>query len=154
VIPLPEIGPAATALLLCVIPGVAVAALMARLPAGPAAWVGAAVLLPALLPLAGLAGRAAALLPFFVLPLAWWLRRIPSPVLRAAANAGAAPLLVWRRVWLPLAVPGLAAAALLSLARALTLAAAPHGAPVTAAAALLFAAAAWLPLRALAREAP
>jgi putative spermidine/putrescine transport system permease protein len=53
------------------------------------------------------------MLPFFVLPLYGVMRRVPREHLRAAASLGAPPLLVFRRVYLPQILPGVAAGALL-----------------------------------------
>jgi putative spermidine/putrescine transport system permease protein len=59
------------------------------------------------------------LLPFFVLPLYGVLRGIPRDHLRAAAGLGAPPLMVFRRVYLPQAMPGVAAGAALVFIMAL-----------------------------------
>uniref|UniRef100_UPI0022EAD2F9 ABC transporter permease n=1 Tax=Falsiroseomonas oryzae TaxID=2766473 RepID=UPI0022EAD2F9 len=59
------------------------------------------------------------LLPFFVLPLFGVLRGIPRDHLRAAAGLGAPPLKVFRRVYLPQALPGVVAGAALVFIMAL-----------------------------------
>jgi putative spermidine/putrescine transport system permease protein len=48
-------------------------------------------------------------LPFMVLPLAAALEKVPESLLQASADLGARPLQTFRRVTLPLALPGLAA---------------------------------------------
>src|SRR5262249_45886746 len=48
-------------------------------------------------------------LPFMILPLAAALERIPSSVLEASADLGAGGVRPFRRVIIPLALPGLAA---------------------------------------------
>jgi putative spermidine/putrescine transport system permease protein len=48
-------------------------------------------------------------LPFMILPLAAALERVPQSLLQASADLGARPLQTFRRVTLPLALPGLAA---------------------------------------------
>ncbi len=53
------------------------------------------------------------LLPFMILPLYTVLRDIPPQYLRAAASLGAPPALAFRRVYLPLAAPGVAAGSLM-----------------------------------------
>ncbi len=53
------------------------------------------------------------LLPFMILPLYSILRGIPSGHMRAAASLGARPLTAFRRVYLPLAMPGIAAGSLM-----------------------------------------
>jgi putative spermidine/putrescine transport system permease protein len=49
------------------------------------------------------------LLPFMILPLYSTLKAIPPGYMRAAASLGARPLTAFFRVYLPLAVPGIAA---------------------------------------------
>ncbi len=53
------------------------------------------------------------LLPFMILPLYAVMRGIDRNLLRAAGNLGAAPWPVFRRVFLPLSLPGIAAGCLL-----------------------------------------
>jgi ABC-type spermidine/putrescine transport system permease subunit I len=53
------------------------------------------------------------LLPFMILPLYAVMRGIDRNLLRAAENLGAAPWSVFRRVFLPLSLPGIAAGCLL-----------------------------------------
>jgi len=53
------------------------------------------------------------LLPFMILPLYAVMRGIDRNLLRAAENLGAAPWAVFRRVFLPLSLPGVAAGCLL-----------------------------------------
>jgi ABC-type spermidine/putrescine transport system permease subunit I len=53
------------------------------------------------------------LLPFMILPLYAVMRGIDRNLLRAAENLGAAPSAVFRRVFLPLSLPGVAAGCLL-----------------------------------------
>jgi len=53
------------------------------------------------------------LLPFMILPLYGILRGIPPGYMRAAASLGARPLTAFRRVYLPLAAPGIAAGSLM-----------------------------------------
>jgi putative spermidine/putrescine transport system permease protein len=53
------------------------------------------------------------LLPFMILPIYSVLRAMPSGYLRAALSLGATPLHAFRRVYLPLAAPGISAGALL-----------------------------------------
>ncbi len=53
------------------------------------------------------------LLPFMILPLYAVMRGIDRNLLRAAENLGAAPLAVFRRIFLPLSLPGIAAGCLL-----------------------------------------
>lgn len=48
-------------------------------------------------------------LPFMILPLAAALEKVPESLLQASADLGARPLQTFRRVALPLALPGLAA---------------------------------------------
>jgi len=48
-------------------------------------------------------------LPFMILPLAAALEKVPESLLQASADLGARPLQTFRRVTLPLALPGLAA---------------------------------------------
>jgi putative spermidine/putrescine transport system permease protein/spermidine/putrescine transport system permease protein len=49
------------------------------------------------------------MIPFFVLPLYANIRAVDRDLLRAAASLGATPATAFRRVFLPLTVPGLAA---------------------------------------------
>ncbi len=53
------------------------------------------------------------LLPFMVLPLYSVMKTIPPVYLRAASSMGARPFTAFRRVYLPLTMPGVAAGALL-----------------------------------------
>jgi putative spermidine/putrescine transport system permease protein len=53
------------------------------------------------------------LLPFMILPLYSVMRGIDRNLMRAAENLGAAPLRVFRHVFLPLSLPGVAAGCLL-----------------------------------------
>ncbi|MFK8251842.1 ABC transporter permease [Ancylobacter terrae] len=53
------------------------------------------------------------LLPFMILPLYGVLRGIPPGYMRAAASLGARPVTAFRRVYLPLAMPGVAAGGLM-----------------------------------------
>jgi putative spermidine/putrescine transport system permease protein len=53
------------------------------------------------------------LLPFMILPVYAVLKDIPPNYLRAAASLGAPPLSAFRRVYLPLAAPGVAGGALM-----------------------------------------
>jgi putative spermidine/putrescine transport system permease protein len=53
------------------------------------------------------------LLPFMILPLYAVMRGIDRNLLRAAENLGAAPSAIFRRVFLPLSLPGVAAGCLL-----------------------------------------
>ena len=53
------------------------------------------------------------LLPFMILPLYAVMRGIDRNLLRAAGNLGAAPSAVFRRIFLPLSLPGVAAGCLL-----------------------------------------
>lgn len=53
------------------------------------------------------------LLPFMVLPLMASIENIPRPVEEAARNLGATPLQLFRRVLLPLSLPGLVSGSLL-----------------------------------------
>jgi ABC-type spermidine/putrescine transport system permease subunit I len=53
------------------------------------------------------------LLPFFVLPLYGVLRTIDGNLLQAAGGLGAKPLQVFRRIYLPLSLPGLFAGGLM-----------------------------------------
>jgi putative spermidine/putrescine transport system permease protein len=53
------------------------------------------------------------LLPFMVLPLYSVMRGIPLALMRAAGGLGAPPGTVFRRIYLPLALPGVAAGCLL-----------------------------------------
>jgi ABC-type spermidine/putrescine transport system permease subunit I len=53
------------------------------------------------------------LLPFMILPLYSVMRGIDRTLLRAAENLGATPAAVFRRVFLPLSLPGIGAGCLL-----------------------------------------
>ncbi|ESZ02087.1 MULTISPECIES: ABC transporter permease [unclassified Mesorhizobium] len=53
------------------------------------------------------------MLPFMILPLVGTLRAIDPMTLRAAALCGASPLQAFRRILLPLSLPGIAAGALM-----------------------------------------
>ncbi|MBL8839379.1 MAG: ABC transporter permease [Alphaproteobacteria bacterium] len=59
------------------------------------------------------------LLPFMILPLYGVMRSIPSVHLRAAASLGARPWTVFRRIYLPQALPGVGAGVLLVFIQAL-----------------------------------
>lgn len=48
-------------------------------------------------------------LPFMILPLAAALEKVPESLLQASADLGARPMQTFRRITLPLALPGLAA---------------------------------------------
>jgi putative spermidine/putrescine transport system permease protein len=64
-------------------------------------------------------GMSQILLPFMVLPLYTVMRRIDPELTRAAANLGAPPAAAFRRVFLPLSLPGVAAGSLLVFVLAL-----------------------------------
>jgi putative spermidine/putrescine transport system permease protein len=64
-------------------------------------------------------GMSQILLPFMVLPLYAVMRRIDPEYTRAAANLGASPAAAFRRVFLPLSLPGIAAGTLLVFVLAL-----------------------------------
>ncbi len=64
-------------------------------------------------------GMSQILLPFMVLPLYAVMRRIDPEYTRAAANLGASPASAFRRVFLPLSLPGVAAGTLLVFVLAL-----------------------------------
>jgi len=64
-------------------------------------------------------GMSQILLPFMVLPLYTVMRRIDPELTRAAANLGARPFAAFRRVFLPLSLPGIASGALLVFVLAL-----------------------------------
>ncbi|HEY3407282.1 MAG TPA: ABC transporter permease, partial [Propionicimonas sp.] len=64
-------------------------------------------------------GMTQILLPFMVLPLYTVMQRIDPELTRAAANLGAPPFSAFRRVFLPLSFPGIAAGALLVFVLAL-----------------------------------
>ena len=64
-------------------------------------------------------GMSQILLPFMVLPLYSVMRRIDPEYTRAAANLGASPAAAFRRVFLPLSLPGVAAGTLLVFVLAL-----------------------------------
>lgn len=64
-------------------------------------------------------GMSQILLPFMVLPLYAVMRRIDPEYTRAAANLGAPPFAAFRRVFLPLSLPGVAAGSLLVFVLAL-----------------------------------
>ena len=53
------------------------------------------------------------LMPFMVLPMYATMRRIDTDLVRAAANLGSSPLDAFRRVYLPLSLPGVFAGSLL-----------------------------------------
>jgi putative spermidine/putrescine transport system permease protein len=53
------------------------------------------------------------LLPFMVLPLYSVMKGIPPSFMRAAASLGAPPLTAFRRVYLPMTLPGIGAGCLL-----------------------------------------
>lgn len=57
-------------------------------------------------------GMSQILLPYMVLPLFTVMRRIDPELTRAAANLGAGPFAAFRRVFLPLSMPGVAAGSL------------------------------------------
>ena len=59
------------------------------------------------------------LLPFMILPLYGVMRAIPAVHLRAAASLGARPWVVFRRIYLPQALPGVGAGVLLVFIQAL-----------------------------------
>lgn len=69
--------------------------------------------------LAVILGMTQILLPFMVLPLYTVMQRIDPELTRAAANLGAPPFAAFRRVFLPLSYPGIAAGALLVFVLAL-----------------------------------
>jgi putative spermidine/putrescine transport system permease protein len=64
-------------------------------------------------------GMSHILLPFMVLPIWAVLRRIDPEFSRAAANLGASPVTAFRRIVLPLSLPGLLAGCLLVFVLAL-----------------------------------
>lgn len=64
-------------------------------------------------------GMTQILLPFMVLPLYSVMQQINPELTRAAANLGASPFNAFRRVFLPLSFPGIAAGALLVFVLAL-----------------------------------
>jgi putative spermidine/putrescine transport system permease protein len=64
-------------------------------------------------------GMSQILLPFMVLPLYTVMQRIDPELTRAAANLGASPFAAFRRVFLPLSMPGVLAGALLVFVLAL-----------------------------------
>lgn len=64
-------------------------------------------------------GMSQILLPFMVLPLYAVMRRIDPDYTQAAANLGASPAAAFRRVFLPLSLPGVAAGTLLVFVLAL-----------------------------------
>jgi putative spermidine/putrescine transport system permease protein len=64
-------------------------------------------------------GMSQILLPFMVLPLFTVMRRIDPELTRAAANLGAPPFAAFRRVFLPLSLPGVVAGSLLVFVLAL-----------------------------------
>ena len=53
------------------------------------------------------------LMPFMVLPIYSIMRRIDTDLVKAAANLGSSPLDAFRRVYLPLSLPGVLAGSLL-----------------------------------------
>ena len=64
-------------------------------------------------------GMSQILLPFMVLPLFAVMRRIDPEYTRAAANLGAPPAAAFRRIFVPLSLPGVAAGTLLVFVLAL-----------------------------------
>lgn len=64
-------------------------------------------------------GMSQVLLPFMVLPIYAVMRRIDPEYTRAAANLGAPPFAAFRRVFLPLSLPGVLAGSLLVFVLAL-----------------------------------
>lgn len=66
-----------------------------------------------------LLGMSQILLPFMVLPIYAVMRRIDPEFTRAAANLGAPPFAAFRRVFLPLSLPGVLAGSLLVFVLAL-----------------------------------
>jgi ABC-type spermidine/putrescine transport system permease subunit I len=66
-----------------------------------------------------LLGMSQILLPFMVLPIYAVMRRIDSEYTKAAANLGATPFAAFRRVFLPLSLPGVLAGSLLVFVLAL-----------------------------------
>lgn len=66
-----------------------------------------------------LLGMSQILLPFMVLPIYTVMRRIDPEYTRAAANLGAPPFAAFRRVFLPLSLPGVVAGSLLVFVLAL-----------------------------------
>ena len=66
-----------------------------------------------------LLGMSQILLPFMVLPIYAVMRRIDPEYTRAAANLGAPPFAAFRRVFLPLSLPGVLAGSLLVFVLAL-----------------------------------
>jgi putative spermidine/putrescine transport system permease protein len=64
-------------------------------------------------------GMSQILLPFMVLPLYSVMQRIDPELTRAAANLGATPFAAFRRVFVPLSFPGIAAGVLLVFVLAL-----------------------------------
>lgn len=65
-------------------------------------------------------GLVQAFLPLMVLPLINTIERIPLDYEKAAMSLGASPFVVWRRVLLPLMLPGIVAGSLLVFCAALT----------------------------------
>jgi putative spermidine/putrescine transport system permease protein len=65
-----------------------------------------------------LLGLSHLLLPFMVLPLIAAIERIPRNLEEAARNLGAGPIAVFRKVILPLSLPGLVSGAVLVYAEA------------------------------------
>jgi putative spermidine/putrescine transport system permease protein len=65
-------------------------------------------------------GMVQAFLPLMVLPLVNTLSRLPRDVEAAANSLGASPLRVWRRVILPLSMPGIVAGSVLVFCAAFT----------------------------------
>ena len=60
-----------------------------------------------------LVGMMHIMLPFMVLPIYAVMRGIPREYVQAAENLGAGPFNSWRRVYLPLSLPGVGAGSLL-----------------------------------------
>lgn len=67
-----------------------------------------------------LIGLVQAFLPLMVLPLATVLAKLPRELEQAATSLGATRLAVWRRVILPLSIPGILAGSVLVFCAALT----------------------------------
>jgi putative spermidine/putrescine transport system permease protein len=63
-------------------------------------------------------GMTHVLLPFMVLPISASMRRVDPNLLSAAASLGAAPLAVFRRVFLPLTLPGIVAGSIFAFVSA------------------------------------
>ena len=77
--------------------------------------------LPLLGNIAGVSiGLVQAFLPLMILPLISTIERIPHDYEKAAMSLGATRLVVWRRVLLPLMLPGIVAGSLLVFCASLT----------------------------------